>query len=78
VLGVHSYLQLVWMFDSGLEMLDGSHTACHYTPVPTSNNNLVSTVHSVISQKTVFLYFNLLENPFFTAECCSSESCSVV
>jgi hypothetical protein len=66
------------MFDSGLEMLDGSFTACLSTPVPTSSNNLVSTLHSVISQKTVFLYFNILETPFFTAECCSSECCIVV
>jgi len=53
------------MFDSGLEMLDGSYTACLYTPVPTSSYNLVSAVQSVISQKTVFLCFSILENPFF-------------
>jgi len=66
------------MFDSGSEMLDGLYTACLYTPVPTSSNILVSTVHSVICQKIVFLYYNILENPFLTAECYSSECCIVI
>lgn len=65
------------MFYSGLEILDGLYTACLYTSMPTNSNNLLSIVHSARSQKTVFLYFNTLENPFFAAECYSSVSCIV-
>jgi hypothetical protein len=65
------------MCDSGLEMLDGPYTAGLYIPLPTSSNNLVSTVHSVINQKTVFLYFYILENACLAVECYCSGSCIV-
>jgi hypothetical protein len=58
-------------------MLGGSHVARLFTPMPTSSNNVVCNVHSVITQKTVFLCFNILENQFFAAECYFSE-CYIV